>query len=103
MRRSYRIWNNVTACIYKSSRSWGVKNEGNVEVLVGASRHNNASLVNHRVTRRTIERDGVEMESFHFYIDGNLYARQLWSVNKNGVPQKMISSEKVTFNSLEEL
>ncbi len=35
--RSYPIWNDVTACIYKGAKSYGVKERGEVEVRIGTS------------------------------------------------------------------
>ena len=32
MSRSYSIWNDVQACIYKGSKSWGAKNTCDVNV-----------------------------------------------------------------------
>ena len=43
--RQYPIWNKVTACIYKSSKSYGVKNTGEVEVRIGTSRSNSHHFV----------------------------------------------------------
>ena len=34
---NYPIWNIVEACIYKSSKSYGVKKDGKVQVCVGTS------------------------------------------------------------------
>ena len=34
MSRAYPIWNDVTACIYHGSKSYGVKNEGVVNIKV---------------------------------------------------------------------
>ena len=36
--QQYPIWNQVQACIYKSDKSYGVRNEGVVNVKVGTSR-----------------------------------------------------------------
>ena len=33
--RQYPIWNQVTACIYQSNKSYGVKETGDVEIRVG--------------------------------------------------------------------
>ena len=34
MTKMYPIWNDVQACIYKSSKSYGVRNEGIVNIKV---------------------------------------------------------------------
>ena len=50
--RAYPIWNDVTACIYKSSKSYGVRDTGEVSVRVGTSATNSKLLVKHFTTRR---------------------------------------------------
>lgn len=50
--RSYPIWNNVTSCIYKGSKSYGAKDTGEVEVCVGTSTRNSEVLIKHFTTRR---------------------------------------------------
>ena len=52
MSRSYPIWNKVTACIYGSSKSYGVKADGQVDVVVGTSAKNSHDFVSHRTTHR---------------------------------------------------
>jgi hypothetical protein len=63
---SYPIWNNVEACIYKTSKSYGARKTGAVEVVVGTSRVNSHHFVNHRTTHRTLD-DGSR--EFRFYVD----------------------------------
>jgi hypothetical protein len=46
------IWNNVTNCGYKGSKSYGNQDTGEVEILVGSSASNSHLLVNHFTTRR---------------------------------------------------
>lgn len=46
------IWNEVEACIYKSSKSYGAKNTSSVTVSVGSSSKNSHELVKHVTTRR---------------------------------------------------
>ena len=64
--KQYPIWNIVTACIYKSSKSYGVKGEGKVEVVVGTSKSNSHHFVNHCVTHRQLD-DGSR--EYRFYVD----------------------------------
>jgi len=52
MSHSYPIWNDVTACIYKSSKSYGARDAGEVSVYVGTSAKNSELLVIHTTTRR---------------------------------------------------
>lgn len=67
--RQYPIWNKVTACIYKSSKSYGVKNTGEVEVRVGTSRTNSHHFVTHVTTVRNHSNGDKE---FRFYLNRQL-------------------------------
>jgi len=67
MSRSYPIWNKITACIYGSDKSYGVKQTGAVEVLVGSSASNSHKFVSHSVTHRQHVNGDRE---FRFYVDG---------------------------------
>jgi hypothetical protein len=52
MSRSYPIWNEVEACTYKTSKSWGAKDTCAVTVNVGTSATYSETLVEHVTTRR---------------------------------------------------
>ena len=41
---SYPIWNKIEACIYKGGKSYGVKNDGQNEILIGTSASNSHSF-----------------------------------------------------------
>lgn len=66
MSRSYPIWNKVTACIYGSSKSYGVKADGKVDVVVGTSAKNSHDFVSHRTTHRLHDNGDRE---YRFYVD----------------------------------
>ena len=66
MSRQYPIWNIITACIYKSGKSYGVKNTGEVEIRVGTSSSNSHTFLKHRVTHREDEQGN---KSFYFFIN----------------------------------
>ena len=70
--KSYPIWNKIQACIYKSSKCYGVKNDGLNEILIGTSARNSHSFVRTRVTHKKHE-DGSR--TYHFYIDDKLYKK----------------------------
>ena len=70
MAQSYPIWNKVTACIYKSSKCYGVREDGLNEILIGTSASNSHAFVKTRVTHKKHE-DGSR--TYHFYIDDQLY------------------------------
>ena len=75
MAYSYPIWNDVQACIYKGSKSWGAKNTCDVNVNVGSSATNSNLFVNHTTTRREINKDCIKdlqkvKEKSHIHIAG---------------------------------
>lgn len=69
MSQSYPIWNDVTACIYKSNKSYGVRQEGAVDVKIGTSGSNSFHFVSHKVTHRK-HPDGSR--TYRFYVDGEI-------------------------------
>lgn len=52
MAYSKPIWNDVKNCIYKSSKSYGNKDTGEVVIYVGSSASNSHELIKHTTTRR---------------------------------------------------
>jgi hypothetical protein len=64
--RSYPIWNRVQACIYQSDKSWGAKDDSNVEILIGTSAQNSHTFVTTRTLRVVTEKETI----FKFYVDG---------------------------------
>jgi hypothetical protein len=70
--KSYPIWNNVEACIYKSPKSYGVKKDGKVKVCVGTSASNSHDFVEHVTTYRQLS-DGSR--EYRFYVDGKCIKR----------------------------
>ena len=69
MAHSYPIWNEVSACHYKTSKSYGSKRTGAVNVYVGTSAKNSELLVSHFTTRR--EFDGWVVFRFGYEIPGS--------------------------------
>jgi len=87
--RQYPIWNIITACIYKNgtpsdhhsgSKSYGVKDTGEVEVRVGTSSSNSHTFLKHTTTHRQLENGDRE---YRFYIDGELFKRALLPKGKS--------------------
>ncbi len=72
MSRAYPIWNDVTACIYNGSKSYGVRNEGIVNIKVGSSAVGSFDFIKQRITRRMLTKD---IAVFIFYVDGKLIKR----------------------------
>ena len=80
MSRQYPIWNIVTACIYGSSKSYGVKETGEVEVRVGTSASNSHVFLKHTTTHRILENGDRE---YRFYINGDCFKRAVLPKGKH--------------------
>lgn len=72
--KQYPIWNIITACIYKSAKSYGVRNTGEVEVRVGTSSRNSHKFLQHTTTHRLLDNGDRE---YRFYLDGECIKRAL--------------------------
>ena len=72
MSRAYPIWNDITACIYNGSKSYGVKKEGVVNIKVGTSKNYSYMFIQHRTTVREIDKHTLE---YRFFVDGKLIKR----------------------------
>ena len=72
--RQYPIWNIITACIYKSGKSYGVKDTGEVEVRVGTSSSNSHTFLKHTTTHRQLKNGDRE---YRFYIDSKCIRRAI--------------------------
>ena len=70
--RQYPIWNSITACIYKSDKSYGVKKDGEVEVLVGTSSSNSHHFITHKTTHRELDNGRRE---YRFSLNGKTVKR----------------------------
>ena len=79
MSRAKPIWHKVTACNYKSDKSFGSLNTSEVEILVGSSASNSHHLIKHFTTRRFNEfgecifRFGVEVNGAKFVIAEKIF------------------------------
>jgi len=72
--RSYPIWNQINSCSYASGKSYGVKTDGDVNVLVGTSSSNSYEFVTHTTTHRILDNGDRE---YRFYVDGKCIKRAL--------------------------
>ena len=78
--KSYPIWNEVTACIYKGNKSYGVRNTGEVKVNVGTSGSNSHEFVNHKTTHRIHDNGDRE---YRFYLDDVLIKQAILPKNEH--------------------
>ncbi len=81
--RQYPIWNNITACIYKSGVSYGVKDTGVNNIVVGSSRSNSHDFLETITTRRFETYKGKRCVIFSFSVDSIIVKRMIFSVDKN--------------------
>ena len=89
MSRQYPIWNKVTACIYQSSKNYGVKEKGVVDVYIGTSSGNSHHFCKHKTTHRVLENGDRE---YRFFLDDKLLKRAV--VTKDG-ERNFLSTEGV--------
>tara|TARA_R100000655_G_scaffold68881_1_gene107142 strand:+ start:52 stop:360 length:309 start_codon:yes stop_codon:yes gene_type:complete len=99
MSRQYPIWNNITACIYKSGVSYGVKDTGVNNIVVGSSKKNSHDFLETIVTRRFETYKNQRCVVFSFSVDNVIIKKMIFSVDKNDravKPLKTISKlEKI--------
>jgi len=79
MAKMYPIWNIIDSCIYKASKSYGVRSDGLVSVKVGTSSKNSHDFLDHKVTHRELA-NGIR--EYRFRVDGVLIKKAL--VDKSG-------------------
>jgi hypothetical protein len=66
---SYPIWIKIQSCIYNAIKSYGIKDDGCSEVLIGTSASNSHSFVKTRITHKKHEDN---TRTYHFYVDDKL-------------------------------
>ncbi len=84
--RKYPIWNDVTACIYKSSKSYGAKNESTNKIYVGSSKNNSHKLAT-ITTKKEIYDDVI---SFKLIVN-SLVIKEIRFKNNNGTAGDKLS------------
>lgn len=77
--RSYPIWNQVQACIYKSKKSYGAKDFSETEILVGSSNKNSHTLAKVSTRRREITNEYNSRVHFEFRVDGRLLKTMIFN------------------------
>ena len=77
MSRHYPIWTEVTACNYKSSKSFGSKDTSEQNIYVGTGKNNSNHLAKLVTTRRVIG------DNTHFKISiDNIIIKEMIMCNK---------------------
>mgnify|MGYP003632895552 CR=1 FL=1 len=85
MSRSYPIWNRITACIYNSPKSYGVKEIGDTEILVGSSGSNSHTLGKVRTRKLNIS---PWLVAFRLSVDGVLVKEMVFNTQDDTVTAK---------------
>tara|TARA_R110000822_G_scaffold288004_2_gene409239 strand:- start:8698 stop:9162 length:465 start_codon:yes stop_codon:yes gene_type:complete len=85
MSRSYPIWNKITACIYNSDKSYGVKEVGDTLILVGSSGSNSHRLAKLRTRKVNIS---PWLVSFQLTVDGVLVKEMVFNTKDDTVTAK---------------
>ena len=75
MAQSYPIWNDIDACIYASSKSYGVRDTGVNKIKVGSSAVNSFDFLTTTITHR--EQNNIK--TFKFSIDGVVIATAIYN------------------------
>ena len=98
---SYPIWNQVQACIYKSDKSYGVRNEGVVNVKVGTSRTYSYDFVKHVTTVKDIDK---HIKEYRFYVDNNLIKQATFNTKTKEFKIKCVLTtlKEIDLNKLKE-
>ena len=98
---SYPIWNQVQACIYKSDKSYGVRNEGVVNVKVGTSKTYSYDFVKHVTTVKDIDKHTKE---YRFYVDNNLIKQATFNTKTKEFKIKCVLTtlKEIDLNKLKE-
>jgi hypothetical protein len=81
--RSYPIWNNVTACIYGSGKSFGAKDTSEMEVLVGSSPKNSHTHCKIVTTKREMNHEKYgDVVIFKTSVDDVILKETIFKNNK---------------------
>ena len=80
MTRQYPIWNKIQACIYKSNKSYGVKERGEVDIYVGSSSSNSHLFLSHSITHK--EHDNGD-RTYYFKINNEVIKKAILKKNSN--------------------
>jgi hypothetical protein len=91
--QQYPIWNKVTACIYKGSKSYGVKETGETEICIGSSSNNSHTFLTTIVTQRTEDTKYGRCKVFTYSVDDVIIKRMYFDLDKRGRAKELIKTE----------
>ena len=85
MSRAYAIWNKVTACIYQKDKSFGAKDQSNIEIMIGSSSNNSHLFVKIATVKKVTDNE----VTFKFYADDMLLKEAIFR-HENGRAGKLL-------------
>ena len=91
--KSFPIYNEVEACIYKSKKSYGTKNTSKSTIYVGSSKKNSHELATVITTRR--EKEHIKYGNiieFAISFEGVILKKMIFK-NEKGLASRYISTE----------
>ena len=91
--RTYPIWNKVTACVYNSNKSYGVKETGETEICVGSSASNSHTFLKTIVTQKTKETKYGKCKVFAYSVDGVVVKKMYFDLDAKGRAKELIKIE----------
>ena len=86
--RQYPIWCNINSCAYKSNggstgnKSYGIKEHGECEIVIGTSSRNSHHFLNHKTTHRLLDNGD---NSYRFYVDGVVIKEAILKKGTNSI------------------
>lgn len=91
MSRSYPIWNDITACKYQSSKSYGVVETGQNNIYVGSSPSNSHGFIKTIITKRLRFYKDELCVVFSYSVDDVVIKKMIFE-NNNGKAGKFIKT-----------
>jgi len=80
----YPIWHDVSACHYKSSKSYGGKNNSVDTIYVGRGSQNSHKLISHSTIRREYtDIDDNHYVEFNHFVAGAMITKVVFEADRN--------------------
>ena len=96
MSRHYPIWNDVTACNYKGSKSWGSVRDMTLNQYIGSSASNSHHFAEIITTKReSLDHDGNKQIVFCISVDGTIVKQAVFKANLNGCAGDLVCMNSI--------
>jgi len=96
MSRSYPIWNNVTACKYKSDKSFGFVETGGIKIKIGSSAKNSHHFLETLITKREGKYKNVPVWIFKYSVDDVVVKISVFTDNNGRPGEHWFTKSKLT-------